>query len=192
MTLYNEALMPRPLLLCPVVLVLMVGCAREKEVPTLDEGVKHMQLTSTAFKEGDPIPEQYTGDGKDRSPALKWTGAPNGTKSFALICEDPDAPKKTWTHWVLFNVPADSHELPEGVPADKTVLGGAKQGVNDFGKLGYGGPKPPKGSSHRYYFKLHALDTTLDLPAGATRQQVLDALKGHVVAEGLLMGTYAR
>jgi len=184
-------------LLCPLAIALLSGCTRsedgaDKNVPAIDEGVKTMQLTSTAFKEGATIPKQYTGEGKDVSPPLKWTGAPDGTKSFALVCEDPDAPKKTWTHWVLFNVPADRHELPEGVPADKTVLGSARQGVNDFKKTGYGGPMPPPGSPHRYYFKLYALDTTLDLPAGATRQQVLDALKGHILAEGLLMGKYAR
>src|SRR5437588_435690 len=141
----------KPSLLYPLAIVLLAGCTPSKDVPaaggdtnvpTIDEGVKTMQLASTAFKEGASIPQQYTGEGKNVSPPLKWTGAPEGTKSFALVCEDPDAPKKTWTHWVLFNVPPDRHELPEGVPPDKTVLGSARQGVNDFKKIGYGGPLP--------------------------------------------------
>jgi hypothetical protein len=191
----------QPLLLCPVALVLLAGCTRKKDVPgadgdnkvpTIAKGVKTVQLTSTAFKDGASIPQQYTGEGKNVSPPLKWTGAPDGTKSFALICDDPDAPGKTWTHWVLFNMPPERHELPEGVPADKGVLGSARQGVNDFKKIGYGGPMPPPGSPHRYYFKLYALDTTLDLPGGATKGQVVDALQGHSLGEGLLMGTYRR
>ncbi len=112
-----------------------------------------LELTSSAFQEGQPIPQQHTGDGKDVSPALKWTDPPAGTKSFALVCDDPDAPRKTWVHWVLFNVAAESRELGEGVPAQETLPGGARQGKNDFGKIGYGGPAPPRGKPHRYFFK---------------------------------------
>jgi Raf kinase inhibitor-like YbhB/YbcL family protein len=151
-----------------------------------------MQLSSPAFSDGERIPVNFTADGTDVSPELRWAGAPPKTQTFALVCEDPDAPRGTWTHWVLFNIPADKTGYAEGVPAEKELPGGARQGKNDFGKIGYGGPSPPKGKPHRYYFKLYALDTKLDLPAGATRQQVLDAVKGHVLAEGQLMGTYGR
>src|SRR5438876_12409197 len=152
-----------------------------------------LELTSPAFQEGGAIPKQHTGDGADTSPPLRWSGPPAQTKSFALIGDDPDAPRGTWVHWVLFDIPPDRNELPEGVPADKTVLGGTKQGTNDFRKLGYGGPSPPAGKPHRYFFKLYALDATLGLDAGATKQQVLDAMKSHkVLAEGKLMGKYGR
>jgi Raf kinase inhibitor-like YbhB/YbcL family protein len=151
-----------------------------------------MQLTSTAFSEGETIPKPHTGDGEDRSPPLKWTGVPEGTKSFALICDDPDAPGGVWVHWVLFNIPADQRELTGGIGATATVAGGAKHGKNDFGKLGYGGPAPPRGKPHRYYFKLYALDTTLELTAGATKKQVEAAIKGHMLAAGELMGKYGR
>ncbi len=152
-----------------------------------------MQVTSTAFQEDAAIPMQYTGDGKDLSPPLQWSGAPAGTKSFALICDDPDAPRlQPWVHWVLFNLPPDSKELEEGVPAKQVLASGAKQGGNDFGNLGYGGPAPPKGKPHRYYFKLYALDTMLELNEGATKQELEKAMKGHILAQGQLMGTYQR
>jgi len=151
-----------------------------------------MQLSSPAFAEGERIPVNHTADGADRSPELRWGNIPPHAQSLALICEDPDAPRGTWTHWVLFNIPADKTTYAEGVPAEKELPGGARHGKNDFGKIGYGGPSPPKGKPHRYFFKLYALDTKLDLPAGATRQQVLDAIKGHVLAQGQLMGTYGR
>jgi Raf kinase inhibitor-like YbhB/YbcL family protein len=150
-----------------------------------------MQLSSSAFQEGAAVPRQHTADGKDTSPPLRWSGAPEATKHFALICDDPDAPRGTWVHWVLFNLPADTTELPEGVPASATAAG-ASQGKNDFGKLGYGGPSPPRGKPHRYFFRLYALDAALDLQPGATRQQLEQAMKGHVLAEAQLMGTYQR
>jgi Raf kinase inhibitor-like YbhB/YbcL family protein len=151
-----------------------------------------LTVTSTAFKEGESIPKQHTGDGKDTSPPLHWTAPPSGTKSLALICDDPDAPRGTWVHWVLFNLPADTHGLPEGVPAHGTIDNGAVQGKNDFRKLGYGGPAPPPGKPHRYFFKLYALDTVLTLSAGATKADVAAAMKGHVLDEGQLMGVYKR
>src|SRR5262249_23044587 len=122
-----------------------------------------MRLTSSAFQEGKPIPTPYTGEGPDKSPALAWDGVPDGTKSFALICDDPDAPRGTWVHWVLFNLPADTRSLPEGVPTDDRLPSGALQGTTDFKRPGYGGPYPPPGKPHRYFFKLYALDTTLNL-----------------------------
>jgi Raf kinase inhibitor-like YbhB/YbcL family protein len=151
-----------------------------------------IRLSSPAFQEGETIPRAHTADGKNVSPRLAWGDAPEGTASFALVCEDPDAPRGTWTHWVLFNLPADTRELPEGVPPEATLASGARQGKNDFKKIGYGGPSPPPGKPHRYFFKLFALDTMLDLPAGATRDQLLAAMKGDVLAEGQLMGTYGR
>jgi Raf kinase inhibitor-like YbhB/YbcL family protein len=150
------------------------------------------ELTSSAFREGAAIPKQHTGDGKDLSPALEWRDPPDGVKSFAVICEDPDAPRGTWVHWVLFNLPPDTRQLAEGVPAKDTLPNQARQGRNDFRKIGYGGPAPPPGKPHRYFFKLHALDKTLDLPAGSTRDQVLAAMKGHILGETQLMGTYGR
>lgn len=151
-----------------------------------------IDISSDDFKEGETIPATYTGDGKNTSPSLRWTGAPEGTKSLALICDDPDAPRKTWVHWVIFNIPSSSHGLPEAVPTRETLADDARQGKNDFGKIGYGGPSPPPGKPHRYYFKLYALDTGLDLPAGSTKDELLGAMKGHVLAEGQLMGRYGR
>jgi Raf kinase inhibitor-like YbhB/YbcL family protein len=151
-----------------------------------------IDLSSPAFREGEAIPRQYTGDGKDISPPLRWSAAPEGTRSFGLVCDDPDAPRGTWVHWVLYNLPAGARDIGEGVPAEETLANGARQGKNDFGKIGYGGPAPPRGKPHRYFFKLYALDQPLDLPAGAPKDQLLAAMKGHVLAEGQLMGKYAR
>jgi Raf kinase inhibitor-like YbhB/YbcL family protein len=150
-----------------------------------------MKLTSTAFPEGGTIPKDYTGDGRDVSPPLTWSEVPDGTRSFALIGDDPDAPRGTWVHWVLYNLPADQRELTEGVPTDPTLPNGARQGKNDFNNTGYGGPAPPPGKPHRYFFKLYALDTTLNLPEGATKAQLEQAMKGHVLAQGQLMGKYS-
>ena len=150
-----------------------------------------IQLTSPAFREGETIPKQHTGDGADTSPPLRWGDPPEGTRTFALVCDDPDAPRKTWVHWVIFNLPADLRQL-DAVPAREALDSGARQGKNDFGKAGYGGPAPPRGKPHRYFFKLYALDQPLDLPAGATKDQLLAAMKGHGLAEGQLMGKYSR
>ena len=151
-------------------------------------------LTSSAFTAGGPIPARQTCDGADVSPALAWTGAPPGTAAFALIVDDPDAPNGTWVHWVLFNLPGDLAALPEGVAATDTPagLGRALQGRNDFRRIGYGGPCPPPGRAHRYFFRLYALSAALPLAAGATRQDVDRAMQGHVLAEATVMGTYAR
>lgn len=148
-------------------------------------------LTSSAFKEGEMIPMKYTCDGADVSPPLAWSDPPEGTGSFALISDDPDAPVGTWVHWVMYNIPADVSELPEGVPADKELKSGAVQGVNDFRKFGYGGPCPP-GGTHRYFFKLYALGTELNLNPGATKADVEEAVRGHILGEARLMGRYSR
>src|SRR6516165_5962566 len=152
----------------------------------------NLQLTSSAFENGQPIPKRHTGDGEDVSPSLVWSDPPKETKAFALICDDPDAPRGTWVHWVLFNLPADARSLDEGAPRSENLPSGARQGKNDFKEIGYGGPQPPPGGPHRYFFKLYALDTPLDLPAGATKQQVEAKIKGHVIGEGQLMGKYGR
>lgn len=151
-----------------------------------------IQLTSSAFTEGSAIPAKYTCDGQDVSPPLKLSSVPAGAKSIALICDDPDAPVGTWVHWVLYNIPATATDLPEGVPTREAVLDGAKQGLNDFRRVGYGGPCPPPGKPHRYYFKLYALDIELSLKPRATKKDVVGAMQGHILAEGQLMGTYKR
>lgn len=148
-------------------------------------------LASTAFPEGGTIPVEYTCDGADRSPPLAWTDPPEGTRSFALVCEDPDAPAGTWVHWVLFDLGAEGRQLPPGVPATATLAAGGRQGRNDFQRLGWGGPCPPRGAPHRYVFRLHALDTTLG--AGVTtRDDLARAMAGHVRGTAELLGRYQR
>jgi len=154
-------------------------------------GGKKMKVTSTAFKEEGTIPKSYTCDGPNISPPISWDSVPEGTKGLALISDDPDAPMGTWVHWVIFNIPPDNRELPENVPSQKVLPGGAKQGINDFRTIGYSGPCPP-GGTHRYYFKLYALDTQIELEAGATKEELLKAMEGHILAEGQLMGKYSR
>jgi Raf kinase inhibitor-like YbhB/YbcL family protein len=142
--------------------------------------------------EGQPIPGKHTCDGPDVSPSLQWSEAPAGTKSFALVCDDPDAPMGTWVHWVIYGLPAAMRELPEMVATTERLPNGAKQGLNDFRRVGYGGPCPPPGGPHRYFFKLYALDTELPLQSRATKRDLLRAMSGHVLAEAQLMGTYQR
>jgi Raf kinase inhibitor-like YbhB/YbcL family protein len=151
-----------------------------------------LELTSDAFAEGDMIPSKYTGEEADVSPPLKWTDPPEGTKSLALIADDPDAPRGTWVHWVLFNLPAETRQLDEGVSKSRELPDGGRQGKNDFGNIGYGGPMPPRGKPHRYFFKLYALDTTVNLPPGVSKQNIADTMMGHVLAEAQLMGKYQR
>jgi hypothetical protein len=150
-----------------------------------------MKIQSSAFTEGQPIPQKYTCEGEDVSPALSWSDAPSNTKAFALIADDPDAPAGTWVHWVLFNLPAQAHQLPEGVPKTEQAAGGV-QGKNDFKKVGYNGPCPPPGKAHRYFFKFYALDGPLSLKSGATKQDVEKAIQGHVLSHAETMGTYQR
>jgi Raf kinase inhibitor-like YbhB/YbcL family protein len=150
-----------------------------------------MKISSTAFSEGEMIPQKYTCDGKDISPPLAWTGVPAETRSLALIADDPDAPVGTWTHWVAFNIPSDVTELPEAAPADETLPNGGIHGNNSWRRLGYGGPCPP-GGTHRYFFGLYALDAELDLEAGTSKKDVEQAMKGHILAEAQLMGKYKR
>jgi len=151
-----------------------------------------LELSSNSFSSGGAIPVQFTCDGEDRSPELHWSKPPAGTKSHALIADDPDAPVGTWVHWVLFNLPAGTQSLPEGVPKKAALENGALQGTNDFGNLGYGGPCPPPGKPHRYFFKLYALDSVLSLKSGAKKADVERLMKGHILAQGEYMGRYGR
>lgn len=150
-----------------------------------------MQLTSPAFPEGGAIPRQHTCDGKDVSPPLAWSGVPPGAKSLALLCDDPDAPAGDWVHWVVFDLSPSRIDLPEGVPPSEEIAGIGRQGRNDFKKIGWGGPCPPRGT-HRYVFTLYALDRTLELGRSVTKADVLAAIRGHVLAEAKLTGTYTR
>lgn len=150
-----------------------------------------LTITSSAFDDGEMIPRRYTCDGDDLSPPLTWSDVPDDVRSLALICDDPDAPMGTFVHWVLFNLPADARQLPEGVAAQASLENGALQGNNDFGNIGYGGPCPP-GGTHRYKFKLYALDQPLDLQSGAKKSDLLEAMEGHVLADAQLMGKYSR
>jgi Raf kinase inhibitor-like YbhB/YbcL family protein len=150
-----------------------------------------IELVSPGFGEGQMIPRENTCDGQDISPELQWAAIPDETRSLALIVDDPDAPSGTFVHWVVYNLPIDRHELTENMPHDESLPNGAIQGVNDFGRIGYGGPCPPSGT-HRYYFTLYALDTDLDLPPGQTKATLLDAMGNHILAKGQLMGRYKR
>ena len=166
------------------------GCSQE---PKPAKGhVMKIQLASAAFAGGQPIPVKYTGDALDISPPLAWTNAPAGAKSFALIADDPDAPAGDWTHWVIYDLSPTATALAEDTLKTPQLRNGAKQGLNDFKKTGYGGPAPPPGKAHRYYFKLYALDAMTGLAPGAAKKDLLKAMDGHVLAEGQLMGTYQR
>jgi Raf kinase inhibitor-like YbhB/YbcL family protein len=149
-------------------------------------------LKSTAFPNGGVIPKKYTCDGADLSPALSWDDAPAGTQSLALIVDDPDAPMGTWTHWLIWNIPAKATLLPEDTPKMNLLDNGARQGGNDFKRIGYGGPCPPPGKPHRYFFKLYALDARLEVKAGAVRSELEPALQPHILAQAQWMGTYGR
>ena len=151
-----------------------------------------MRVTSSAFVEGADIPVKYTCQDQDVSPPLEWSGVPDGTQSIALIMDDPDAPGRTFVHWVLYDIPADVSDLPEGVEASETTSFDATNGVSGFRRLGYGGPCPPAGGPHRYFFKLYALDTMIGLEPGATKADVELAMEGHTLANGQLMGRYQR
>jgi Raf kinase inhibitor-like YbhB/YbcL family protein len=155
-------------------------------------GQMTMAVTTTAFAAGGEIPKKYTCDGPDLSPALSWSGLPANAQGLALIADDPDAPAGTWTHWVVWDIPLKSMGLAENMLKAKTLPDGTRQGTTDFRKVGYGGPCPPPGKAHRYFFRLYALDAKIDLPAGANRQELEEAMKGHVLAKAEVMGTYGR
>ncbi len=178
------------------------GCGQADPLPSPERLT--IRVWSSAFTDDGMIPSRFTCDGSDRSPALAWSGVPEKSRTLALICDDPGAPGGTWSHWVVFNLPARLTGLKEGVPATEAVpapsmeesspMGSevdARQGTNDFGKLGYGGPCPPRGT-HRYFFRLYALDDKLELGSKATRADVLKAIKDHILAQGRLIGNYTR
>lgn len=156
-----------------------------------ETAMEKITITSPAFREGENIPSVHTCDGGNVSPPLAWTGVPKDAKSLALIADDPDAPMGDWVHWVLYDLSPDTAGLPQGVPRGEKVPSGGTQGKTDFRTLGYGGPCPPRGT-HRYFFKIYALDSSLQLKPGATKKELLQAMQGHVLAEGQLMGKYAR
>lgn len=159
---------------------------------TGEEGVTMaIEFSSSAFEDGAAIPKKYSCDGEDISPALSWDNLPAGTESLALIMDDPDAPRGTWVHWVVYDIPPESAGFPEDVPATGEAPGGGKQGNNSWKRSGYGGPCPP-GGTHRYFFKLYALDTVLGLETGVTKDRLLKAMEGHVLDQAQLMGTFSR
>ncbi len=185
-----------------------IGCRRQPQpaaeppqptaeravTPAPEEGTEvAWELTSAAFTQGERIPVQHTRDGQDLSPPLEWTSAPEGTAELVLICDDPDAPGGTWNHWIVYDLSAEATSLPEGVATDAAVAEPAlKQGVTSFGSTGYGGPSPPPGPTHRYQFTLYAVSAETDLEAGASKEQVLAAIEGKVLAETMLEGAYSR
>lgn len=157
-----------------------------------EESSAKLELRTAAFRVGGRIPAKFTCQGENISPPLSWNQPPSRTQSFALIVDDPDAPAGTWVHWVVYDLPASVRDLPEHVPPGETLSGGGAQGVNDFSERDYGGPCPPSGKPHRYFFRLYALDAPLNLHGPARRQDVDAAMKGHVLAEAELMGTFGR
>lgn len=181
------------IILFVILFIFRCNTKESQKIANINVGGKmSIQIICAAFKEGETIPVKYTCDGENVSPALNWSGAPENTKSFALICDDPDAPMGTWVHWVVYNIPATMTSLPEAVPMKKTVLNNIIQGTTSFRKMGYGGPCPPRGPAHRYLFKIYALDTELNLKAGASENELLKAMEGHILAKGQLMGRYGR
>jgi hypothetical protein len=190
-------------------LVLAVGmlalpsCSKSGEAPAtsnavtnkveskIDAKVTHIKMVSAAFEPNGAMPDKYGCKGQGVSPPLRWDPAPKGAKSWVLICEDPDAPSGTFTHWVMYNIPASVFLLPENVKPQPSLPDGSSQGINDYKKIGYGAPCPPSGT-HHYHFKIYALDTKLDLPAEATKDKVVQAMQNHTLATGELVGTYSK
>lgn len=182
--------------ICPMLLmlVLLASCgggvnpSEELQARPADS----LHISSPAFRAGSEIPAKYTCKAENISPPLEWTAPPAGTKSLALITDDPDAPGRTWVHWVAYNLPVDLHGLREDTAKQPEISGGGLQGKNDFGEIGYDGPCPPPGKAHHYHFKLYALDAALQLQAGAEKDEVVQAMSGHVLAEGELIGLFKR
>jgi len=187
-TLLTVLLAVLPLFICVAGLALV---ASNKTKNQKTEEIMSMTLSSPAFDAGQAIPLTYSCRGRDISPALEWSDPPAGTQSFALIMDDPDAPVGTWDHWVLYNIPASTRRLAEAIPPEASLSDGSLHGKNSWGRLGYGGPCPPSGT-HRYFFRLYALDTTLPLASGASKKQVLEAMKGHILGQAELMGTFSK
>jgi Raf kinase inhibitor-like YbhB/YbcL family protein len=181
----------KKILCLPVIMILSFNFWLIDQHFSEAKGGAIMKLSSLAFNDGDMIPNKYTCDGADISPPLEWGLVPEDTKSIALICDDPDAPVGTWVHWVYYDIPKEAKDLPEKVAPTEHPANDGKQGINDFRKIGYGGPCPP-GGTHRYYFKLYALDTMLNIPPGVTKNQLLEAMENHILGQTQLMGKYER
>lgn len=171
-----------------LLVVLSVGIILSKIVNKKNMKMKELKVMSHSFKEGEEIPVLFTCDGQDISPHLMWEKGPEGTRGYVMIMDDPDAPKGTWVHWVVFNISSTVTKFDQG---SDLQLADAVMGKNSWGKNQYGGPCPPSGT-HRYYFKIYALDTQLDLDESAAKEDVISAMKGHVVAQGSLMGRYSK
>jgi len=174
-----------------IILVFVLCSFMLTQTIVLGGDAMELTITSSAFEPNESIPSQYTCDGEDLSPPLSWSNTPADTRSFVLICDDPDAPMGTWVHWVLYDIPAEVRSLEENIPADAVLPNGAMHGMTDFRRLGYGGPCPPSGT-HRYFFKLYALDTVLGQEPGLRKDDVLTAIEGHVLEKSELVGTYKR
>ncbi len=175
--------------------LLVAGCRSRTDSPpspSPGEARPGLVLASPAFASGEPIPRKYTCDGDDVSPPLTWTNAPTATQAFALVMEDPDAPGGTWDHWVIFDIPGHASGLSQAIPPEPRLPDGSIQGVNSWGQVGYGGPCPPEGRGHRYFFRLYALDTRLELGAEISAARLMEAMEGHVLAQAELMGVYRR
>ena len=182
-----------------VFLIFLISCQNKNpentknpnELPKKEERKTEMKLNSSAFEEGGMIPSKYTCDGENISPPLSWSGEPENTKSFVITCDDPDAPSGNWIHWVIYDIPVNVLELKENVPPQKILENSAKQGLSDFGKIGYGGPCPP-GGTHRYIFKIYAINKMLELEAGLKKSEVLKAIDGNILAETQILSKYKK
>lgn len=173
--------------------LVIFGCAKAKPAGAQQpRNNGSMHITSSAFQNGGEIPAKYTCSGANVSPSLAWSGTPAGIQSFALVVSDPDAPGGDFTHWVLYGLSGSEKSLPENLPQQPQLASGATQGMNDFGKVGYGGPCPPPGPKHHYHFTLYALNAKLSLKPGAVRAQLEQAMRGHILAQGELVGTFGR
>ena len=174
-------------------LLLLCSCKKDKENYSKSKGDNKMdiKISSSAFEDGGMIPSEYTCDGDDISPPLRWEDLPEKTKTIAIICDDPDAPGGTFVHWVLYDVPANKEHLDKGLPDDETFDNGTRQGITSFGKTGYGGPCPPSGT-HRYFFKIYALDVKINTATIIDKEHLLKAMEGHLLGQGKLMGLYKR
>lgn len=181
----------RRILFLSIIAGLLLMCAAGSRVFAAPKGGKPMEIKSSAFEQGGMIPPKFTCEGNNISPSITWEGAPEGTRSIALIADDPDAPMGTWVHWVYYDIPMKISHLSEGIPQENKPASGGTQGVNDFQNVGYDGPCPPSGT-HRYFFKIYALDTMLNLKPGAGKKELLKAMEGHILGEGALMGRFTK
>ncbi|MGO8737044.1 MAG: YbhB/YbcL family Raf kinase inhibitor-like protein [Terriglobia bacterium] len=185
-------LLHRSLTLLPLLITVVLALVVPAEVRGQEASSSKMKLTTTSFTPGGFIPKRFTCEAADVSPALTWTDPPPGTRSFAIIEDDPDAPSGTFVHWVVYDLPAAYRKLPEALSGNDQMSGGGRQGTNDFSRTGYSGPCPPPGKPHRYFIRLYAVGVILNLPPAATRKELDEAMQSHILARGELMGRFAR